>query len=108
MTDNMKATEYWYLRSGDFRPERLDASNAGYRDRHTAIEQLAEANNLFTSKRDATIAYHIVSGVLSSLNIEECSPENERQFSEQSTVNPQCSDTSDNAGEIHLTIHIHS
>lgn len=45
--------EYWYLRNGDLRPERLGEDNAGYANRHTALEQLADAGNLFNNEASA-------------------------------------------------------
>ncbi|MCM1077782.1 MAG: hypothetical protein NC411_10530 [Bacteroides sp.] len=46
--------EHWYLRHGDFRPEKLQSGETlGYPNAQITLEQLSNAGNLFASEQDA-------------------------------------------------------
>ena len=49
--------EYWYLREGDFRPERIEVMCKNWhRSRRSIVEFLSENGNIFTSKAEAEAA----------------------------------------------------
>lgn len=57
--------EYWYLREGDFLPERIESlCNNWKRSRESIIRFLSESANIFSSKEDALAAYQAVRTVL--------------------------------------------
>ena len=71
--------EYWYLRPGDFRPERLTIKGAIaiFGESATlahAIELLEQSNNLFPSRELATEASRIVRSFLAVYAIERTEP----------------------------------
>lgn len=49
--------EYWYLREGDFLPERIDSlCKDWHKSRRSIVEFLSESGNIFTSREDANAA----------------------------------------------------
>ena len=55
-TNSAAPTNFWVLRSGDFRPERLcdyKPKNMGYPSEQHAVQELKAAGNLFDTERDA-------------------------------------------------------
>lgn len=60
--------EYWYLRDGDFLPEKIETLCDNWnRSRMSIIEFLSQNNNLFASRDDALVASNVVRAVLKSL-----------------------------------------
>ena len=63
--------DYWYLREGDFRPERITEFNGGnFSTRHT-IPLLKEAGNFFPTKEEAAAASDMVRKFLLSINSQQ-------------------------------------
>ncbi len=57
--------EYWYLREGDFRPERIDViCESWHRSRRSVVEFLSENGNIFMSKDSAEEASRVVRAAL--------------------------------------------
>lgn len=80
MQNNKNEVEYWSLREGDFFPETLTtlaksyrSNNGGYYcfpNKEKALEMLAKAGNLFTSKENAVFASNLVRAFLRTLREE--------------------------------------
>lgn len=85
--------EYWYLRNGDFRPEILGKDNAGYANRRIALEQLAEAGNLFYDENCAIQVSDQIRDLLRSAFLKPYQEYN-RQTERHSDNNPRLSPTS--------------
>lgn len=59
--------DYWYLREGDFRPEKIDELCRSWkRSRRSIVEFLSQNGNVFTSKEDAVEASRVVRAALIS------------------------------------------
>ena len=59
--------EYWYLREGDFRPEKIDELCRSWkRSRRSIVEFLSQNGNVFTTKEAAEEASHVVRAALIS------------------------------------------
>lgn len=90
MTTDMGKDTKWFLRGGDFRPEKLTPENMsmlGYSDGHKALEQLAETCNLFDTETEAVKASTAVRSVLALLS----HGRSERQGCNLQKKTPSCS-----------------
>lgn len=78
--------EYWYLREGDFLPEKIETLCDNWkRSRKTIIEFLSQNGNIFQSRksadmasqvvRNALIAHQAQTGHLSEIHIDVDNPE---------------------------------
>lgn len=78
--------EYWYLREGDFLPEKIETLCDNWkRSRETIIKFLSQNGNIFPSRnsadmasqavRNALIAHQVQTGHLSGIHIDVDNPE---------------------------------
>lgn len=59
--------DYWYLREGDFLPEKIEMlCEYWHRSRESVIELLSASGNIFASREDAVSTSDLVRGALIS------------------------------------------